>query len=938
MESADFTEEKALAPLGNQQRGVGKPLLERILQGYVTFLQRFKYFIIAFWILSMVGTAYFALKFPGKTTLNFSAPAGTTAAAANSLFQQYFPRESDVSAEIHVILITRKINTTSATINEQEYRNANGESDSAESDGSEDIFPDDGTVINEFTRQICDDIHAKLTSDFKYHSKVQGVITYYDVYDVAEMKQFANLMISRDKGTMLVFAAHAYGIDNDFVHYVYKMLDGFDTRNGEYEYYCTGMDAMLVDVIDGATRDLKRMDLTSLPLALVVLGLVLMSLSLVWLPFINIIIAMVISFGLMYPFTLCFDVASYNPPVMMSLIMAMSIDYALFLLSRFKEELNKGATVRKAVEEMLRHSGKIVLSSGIILLLCFASMLFFSLSFIYTVGISAALALGMTICLALSMTPALIFTFPGFFTKSIPCKKSKGYVRVDSVNNDACEQPAHECVENEHHIDPTSGKKDGIVHPVGALAAPISENAVPSSRHSTHPSHDTGIIGIADDEDQSQQAGEKREHESVNPAEQKRSYLFFKMIACYMQRWWVSLLLIAVCIGVFVPVIYCAKDLKISMDNTMVEPSSGNSVEGLKQVQRNFSPGLISLYKVVMSPKNEANYNTKAGFESAAAFIKGLSSVNGTDPTKVISPSSLAGISISYRESQLLRKHVKAYDLLCKMLISQDGRAGYMIYPTQFDPTVNVSDYVSALRNYTTASTESDKNFVFSPISLFCDLYDGVKSVRSSFPLIIIITFVIVLVITASVFRFASVPVWAVLCVFITLAFAFGSATIGYVYKDFNFLLRGRGALYWFTPIIVFVITVGLSLDYDIFLFSRIAESRRSGWNSRSAIVRGYSSNIGVVLSAGTVMIVAFVGLIPSSVETIEQVGFTLIAAIFLETFIVCMVFVPAIISILKGANWWPYKAKLHKVDPVFSEQQPLLSSEGKSNMEETEK
>jgi len=51
-----------------------------------------------------------------------------------------------------------------------------------------------------------------------------------------------------------------------------------------------------------------------------------------------------------------------------------------------------------------------------------------------------------------------------------------------------------------------------------------------------------------------------------------------------------------------------------------------------------------------------------------------------------------------------------------------------------------------------------------------------------------------------------------------------------YTDKVFSTVFHGRGSIYWFTPIITFGVVVGLALDYDIFLFSRIAEMRRSGY------------------------------------------------------------------------------------------------------------
>jgi RND superfamily putative drug exporter len=68
-------------------------------------------------------------------------------------------------------------------------------------------------------------------------------------------------------------------------------------------------------------------------------------------------------------------------------------------------------------------------------------------------------------------------------------------------------------------------------------------------------------------------------------------------------------------------------------------------------------------------------------------------------------------------------------------------------------------------------------------------------------------------------------------------------------------VLKKVHALYWLAPIMSFSILVGLGLDYDIFLFSRIKEYRQSGFDDRSSIIKGVQKTGGVVTGAGTIMV-----------------------------------------------------------------------------------
>lgn len=118
----------------------------------------------------------------------------------------------------------------------------------------------------------------------------------------------------------------------------------------------------------------------------------------------NVLITTIIAFGIMYPIAeYVADVATYNPPVMMSLLIAMNIDYSLFLLSRYKEELRVSADNNRAVKRMIvvimptlissyhcKFAGRIVASSGGVLFLCFFGLILFPLSFISSFGMSGA--------------------------------------------------------------------------------------------------------------------------------------------------------------------------------------------------------------------------------------------------------------------------------------------------------------------------------------------------------------------------------------------------------------------------------------------------------------------------------------------------------------------------------------------------------------------
>eukprot|EP00928_Gymnodinium_smaydae_P061391 TRINITY_DN45479_c0_g1_i1.p1 TRINITY_DN45479_c0_g1~~TRINITY_DN45479_c0_g1_i1.p1 ORF type:complete len:912 (+),score=194.66 TRINITY_DN45479_c0_g1_i1:65-2800(+) len=109
------------------------------------------------------------------------------------------------------------------------------------------------------------------------------------------------------------------------------------------------------------------------------------------------------------------EVSMFVPANMMAVSLAMSIDYSLFLLTRFQREISSGLNLTDALVLMLRNSGRIVLLSGLILFLCFASTGIIPGDIIKSMGAGGAVGVLSTVLAALTLTPALLLTFKDFF-------------------------------------------------------------------------------------------------------------------------------------------------------------------------------------------------------------------------------------------------------------------------------------------------------------------------------------------------------------------------------------------------------------------------------------------------------------------------------------------------------------------------------------------
>ncbi|GAA1529091.1 MMPL family transporter [Actinomadura kijaniata] len=107
-------------------------------------------------------------------------------------------------------------------------------------------------------------------------------------------------------------------------------------------------------------------------------------------------------------------------------------------------------------------------------------------------------------------------------------------------------------------------------------------------------------------------------------------------------------------------------------------------------------------------------------------------------------------------------------------------------------------------------------------------------------------------------------------------------------------------------PLFLFVILFGLSMDYQVFVLSRVREAVRSGVPTRTAVLDGLRASAGVVTSAAFVMVTVFASFVGLHIIEIKQIGFSLAVAVLLDAFVVRSLILPSLLLLLGERTWWP--------------------------------
>ena len=190
---------------------------------------------------------------------------------------------------------------------------------------------------------------------------------------------------------------------------------------------------------------------------------------------------------------------------------------------------------------------------------------------------------------------------------------------------------------------------------------------------------------------------------------------------------------------------------------------------------------------------------------------------------------------------------------------------------------------------------------------------DSVDAITSRLPVVLgviaAIMFVLLFLLTGSVVM----PVKALVLNLLSLTAAFGAMV--WIFQDGHLGALGTtstGTLVANVPVLLFCIAFGLSMDYEVFLVSRIREfwlaSARSGADNDESVALGIAHTGRVVTAAAAVMSISFAALIAAQVSFMRMFGLGLTLAVLADATLVRMVLMPAFMHVMGEWNWWAPK------------------------------
>jgi putative drug exporter of the RND superfamily len=316
--------------------------------------------------------------------------------------------------------------------------------------------------------------------------------------------------------------------------------------------------------------------------------------------------------------------------------------------------------------------------------------------------------------------------------------------------------------------------------------------------------------------------------------------------------------------------------------------ASTTTRKGYDLIARGFGTGYNSILTLVASGPN-----AQATAENAAQVLRG---VPGVDPASIVVPKK--GLT--------------------------DTISTVSFKSTTSPQDVKTTDLVKHLRNNVLPPLyhgTSDRIYVYGQTAIYVDF---AKVLTAKMPLfigaVVGLSFILLLI----AFRSVVVPLTAALMNLLAAGASFGVivAIFQWGWASDALGIGKGGPIEAWAPVLFFAILFGLSMDYQVFLVSRMHEEWVHTKDNRRAITVGQAETGGVITAAALIMITVFAGFILDPNRAVKLLGIGLASAVFLDAFVLRTVLVPSLMHMLGRSNWY-FPKWLERITPKVSVEPP---------------
>jgi len=481
------------------------------------------------------------------------------------------------------------------------------------------------------------------------------------------------------------------------------------------------------------------------------------------------------------------SMSNVAPELALMIGLGVGVDYALFIVTRFRESHRRLGHTQAAVLEAMDTSGRAILLAGSTVVIALLGMFATGVTFMYGLAVASVLAVLLTMLASLTVLPALLARF------------------------------------GERIAGPPRRARRRAVRP---------------------PSPTPGAV----------------------PARGPDRSLWRRWSRLIQTRPWPLLLCALVVMGVFLAPV---GSLRLDNADAGNDPTSTSTYQAFNLLARAFGPGFNGPLAVVVELPHPGQVSALPALEAAVARTPDVATV--TPPR--ISPS---------------------------------GRVAVLrAYPASAPQAAATTDLVNTLRHRVLPPIERRAGTRVLVGGFTAGSIDFAGVLSSTLPVFIAIVVVLSALLLFVMFRSLVIPLQAAAMNLLSIGGALG-ATVAVFQLGWLSSLFGvqRGPVDAWIPVLMFAVVFGLSMDYEVFLVSRVREEWVHGRDASRAVVDGIAFTGRVITAAAAIMVCVFMSFMLGDERSIKEFGFGLGIAVFLDALVVRCVLLPAMLELLGGLTW----------------------------------
>jgi len=592
--------------------------------------------------------------------------------------------------------------------------------------------------------------------------------------------------------------------------------------------YLSGDPAIFREITTTTQQDVEQAEIAALPIALLVLLVVFGTLIAAAMPILLAVVAVPVALAVIYAIALHYSMSIFVLNIASIIGLGISIDYSLFMVRRFRDELAEGRSARDAVSWTIATAGEAILFSGLIVMIGFSGLLLIGVPIMISMGIGGAVVVGIAVLAALTLLPALL----------------------------------------------------------GVLGPRINSLRIPFFNRFTM----------------------RTEQRAVSEDMEKEPKGFWEILAWSVMRR--PMLIIVAVSALLLLLSWPIFSISIGTPGSSSLPKSAESRKGIDILNAQFpATNEYPIFLVaqtrdgssILTAENLAKLDHLSKWIATQDHVKGVISLTQLPSTPGAPALGEQQLATLYSTGAYQQNRAMA------QLVSSTTNSDTTLITVKSDAKIDSSEGKSLIDNLRAGDQAAGQGLKvqvggFQAISLDFNRY-----LYNNFPKAIAFILIATYILLLLMFRSVVLPLKAILMNVLSVCASYGVLVFIFQWGNFSNILNFTpdGFLNSILPILLFCILFGLSMDYEVFLLSRIREEWLLTHNNRWSVARGLAKTGGVITNAALLFVIVCGAFTFTSVVITKEMGLGMAIAVLVDAAIIRTLLVPATMRLLGRWNWW---------------------------------